>query len=223
MEKNLNQLTKQTNLFKNKSVKLFIIGAGGHSRVILDCDKILKHNVLGIIDINQNKKKKENINGVNVYPKNHINNIKKNHAIFLAIGENKLREKYYNKLKKKYKLINLIHPRSLVSKQIEIGKGNYIGPGATINSNTKILNNTIINSRALIEHECIIEDNSHVGPGVKLGGRCIVSKNVFIGIGSVVIDKVKIGEDTVVGAASLVLKNLLKKKTYFGVPVKIKK
>ena len=85
------------------------------------------------------------------------------------------------------------------------------------------MNNTIINSRALIEHECIIEDNSHVGPGVKLGGRCIVSKNVFIGIGSVVIDKVKIGEDTVVGAASLVLKNLLKKKTYFGVPVKIKK
>lgn len=203
-------------------MKLFIIGAGGHSRVILDCAKILKHDVLGIIDINQNKKKNEKINGIKVYPKNHMNIIKKNYAIFVAIGENKLREKYYNKYKKNYKLINLIHPKSLISKQIKIGKGNYIGPGVTINSNTKIWNNTIINSGALIEHECVIKDNSHIGPGVKLGGRCIVSENVFIGIGSVVVDKVKIGEDTVVGAASLVLKNLLKKKKYFGIPAKIK-
>ena len=44
-------------------MKLFIIGAGGHSRVILDCAKILKHNVLGIIDINQKKKKKRKLTG----------------------------------------------------------------------------------------------------------------------------------------------------------------
>jgi len=204
-------------------VKLFIIGAGGQSRVILDCAKILKYNILGIVDINLKSKNKEKINGIKVYPKNYIKSIKKNNAIFLAIGDNKLREKYYNKFKNKYKFINLIHPKSLISKQIEIGKGNYIGPGVIINSNVKILNNTIINTGALIEHECVIEDNSHVGPGVKLGGRCVISKNVFIGIGCVIIDKIKIGEGAVVGAASLVLKNLLKKKIYFGIPAKVKK
>ena len=125
------------------------------------------------------------INGIKVYPKNYIKSIKKNNAIFIAIGDNKLREKYYNKFKKKYKLINLIHPKSLISMQFEIGKGNYIGPGVIINSNVKIFNNTIINTGALIEHECVIEDNSHIGPGVKLGGRCVISKNVFIGIGCV--------------------------------------
>ena len=204
-------------------MKLIIIGAGGQSRVILDCAKILKYNIIGIVDINLKSKNKEKINGIKVYPKNYIKSIKKNNAIFIAIGDNKLREKYYNKFKKKYKLINLIHPKSSISEQIEIGKGNYIGPGVIINSNVKIMNNTIINTGALIEHECIIEDNSHIGPGVKLGGRCVISKNVFIGIGCIIIDKIKIGEDTIVGAASLVLKNLLKKKIYFGIPAKIKK
>jgi len=204
-------------------VKLIIIGAGGQSRVILDCAKILKYNIIGIVDINLKSKNKEKINGIKVYPKNYIKSIKKNNAIFIAIGDNKLREKYYNKFKKKYKLINLIHPKSLISKQIEIGKGNYIGPGVIINSNVKIFNNTIINTGALIEHECVIEDNSHIGPGVKLGGRCVISKNVFIGIGCVIIDKIKIGDNTIVGAASLVLKNLLKKQIYFGIPAKIKK
>ncbi len=205
-------------------MKLFIIGAGGQSRVILDCAKILKYNVFGIVDMNlKSNSKKEKINGVKVYPKNYIKKIKKNDAIFLAIGDNKLREKYFNKFKKKYKLVNLIHPRSIISKQIQIGEGNYIGPGVIINSNVKIFNNTIINTGALVEHECVIEDNSHIGPGVKLGGRCFVGKNVFIGIGCVIIDKIKIGEDTIVGAASLVLKNLLKKKIYYGIPAKIKK
>ena len=204
-------------------MKLIIIGAGGQSRVILDCAKILKYNIIGIVDINLKSKNKEKINGIKVYPKNYIKSIKKNNAIFIAIGDNKLREKYYNKFKKKYKLINLIHPKSLISKQIEIGKGNYIGPGVIINSNVKIFNNTIINTGALIEHECVIEDNSHIGPGVKLGGRCVISKNVFIGIGCVIIDKIKIGDNTIVGAASLVLKNLLKKQIYFGIPAKIKK
>ena len=204
-------------------MKLIIIGAGGQSRVILDCAKILKYNIIGIVDINLKSKNKEKINGIKVYPKNYIKSIKKNNAIFIAIGDNKLREKYYNKFKKKYKLINLVHPKSSISEQIEIGKGNYIGPGVIINSNVKIMNNTIINTGALIEHECIIEDNSHIGPGVKLGGRCVISKNVFIGIGCIIIDKIKIGEDTIVGAASLVLKNLLKKKIYFGIPAKIKK
>lgn len=205
-------------------MKLFIIGAGGQSRVILDCAKILKYNVFGIIDINlKSSNKKEKINGIKVYPKNYIKSIKKNDAIFLAIGDNKLREKYFNKFKKKYKLVNLVHPRSIISKQIQIGKGNYIGPGVIINSNVKIFNNTIINTGVVIEHECVIEDNSHIGPGVKLGGRCYVGKNVFIGIGSIIIDKIKIGEHTIVGAASLVLKNLLKKKIYYGIPAKIKK
>lgn len=204
-------------------MKIFLIGSGGHSRVILDCAKTLKHDVVGIIDINTNKDKREKINNIKVYPKGYIKKIKNKSSIFLAIGDNNIRKKYFDNFKKKFKIINLIHPSSIISNRIKIGKGNYIGPGVIINSNVKIYNNCIINSGSLIEHECTIQDNSHVGPSVKVAGRCVIGKNVFIGIGSTIIDKIKIGKNTIVGAGSLVVNNLVQNKTYFGIPAKEKK
>ena len=71
--------------------------------------------------------------------------INKKSKVFLAIGDNSIRSKFYNKYKLHYNFINLIHPSSYVAKNIILGKANFIAPKVIINSLSKIGSNCIIN------------------------------------------------------------------------------
>lgn len=201
---------------------LFIIGSGSHSNVVIDIAFSLNYKINFIIDINLNNKKKETKFGIPVKNKFYINKIKKNSLVFLAIGDNLIRKKYYKKYKKKFKFINLISKSSKVSVNSVLGEGNYVGPNVVVNSGVIIKNNCILNSSSVIEHDVIIEDNVHICPSVTIGGNCKVGKDSFIGIGSIIINKIKIGSKVILGAGSLVTKNLKSNNLYYGSPAKKK-
>ncbi len=82
--------------------EIFIIGSGGHSRPVLE---VLNENYQKInkeiYDLSFKKNRKEKILGVKVVGSfdNFLKKKKKN--TFLAIGDNKIRGKIYNILKKK--------------------------------------------------------------------------------------------------------------------------
>jgi sugar O-acyltransferase (sialic acid O-acetyltransferase NeuD family) len=202
--------------------KIFIIGSGGHSRVIIECAELLNFKIESIIDINQKNNTNEKIFNIKVKPKNYIKKIKKNSYIFLAIGDNFLRQRYYNKLFNFFKFINLIHPESYVSKYAKLGNGNYIGAKSVINPGVKIGTNCIINTSAVIEHETNISNNVHIGPGSIVCGRCKLNDNSFIGANSIIIENVTISKNNIIGAGSVVVKNTKNNSTYIGIPAKKK-
>mgnify|MGYP000007562024 CR=1 FL=1 len=153
----------------------------------------------------------------------YINKIKKNSSVFLAIGNNKIRKKYFEKYKKKFNFINLVSKTCIVSTYAKLGIANYIGPNVIVNAGTVIKNNCILNTSSIIEHDVVIEDNAHICPSVTIGGCSKIGKDSFIGLGSNIIDKVVIGNKVVLGAGSLVISKLKSNSVYFGSPAKLVK
>tara|TARA_B100001057_G_C22700003_1_gene891308 strand:+ start:118 stop:759 length:642 start_codon:yes stop_codon:yes gene_type:complete len=207
--------------------KIFVIGSGGHSRPVIENLKMLGKNKINLFDIKFSKNKENSVLGVKVlddFKSINLKKIKKKTNFYIAIGENKLRKKYFKYLKKFVVLPNLKSKKSFISPNSKIGKANFFNHFSFLGPNTKIGNNNILNTYSLIEHDVDIGDNCHICPGVKIGGRTKIGDNVFIGIGSVIINNIKICSNVTIGAGSLIYKNIIKPGTYINQKVlKLKK
>ena len=91
---------------------------------------------------------------------------------------------------------------------------------ACINSSAKIGKHCIINTGAIIEHDNIIEDYVHISPQVALGGTIKVGENTHVGIGATVKNNIEICSNCIIGAGAVVVKDIIEKGTYVGVPAK---
>ena len=205
-----------------KKNSIIIIGSGGHCRPVLDIVAQNYKSKIKIYDLGNSFNKKELILG---YPiTDSLKNLElknlKNYTAFLAIGNDKIRSRIYNKLKKIFNLKNLISKRSYLSKSLKIGKANFINNFSYIGQKVVIGNNNILNTACIIEHEVKIGNNCHIAPGVKIGGRSVISDNVFIGIGATVINNIKICKNVIIGAGSVVVKNVNRPGTYCGIPIR---
>lgn len=199
---------------------LYIIGAGSHASVIVDVASSNNYKIKCLVDINPKNIKNEKKFGITVKNTTYLKKIKKNSLVFLAIGDNEIRSKYFKKFKDKFNFINLISKSSQISKNSTLGKGNYIGPNAVINGGSNIGNNCILNTSSVIEHDVNIGDNIHICPSVTIGGNTTINDNCFIGLGSNIINQIIIGKNVTLGAGSLVNKNLKPNSIYYGSPAK---
>lgn len=202
---------------------LIILGSGGHCRMIVECAERLNYKINYIIDINRKIKKYEKILNIEVREISYLEKLKKNINIFIALGDNKLRAKYFNKLQGRFSFPNLIHPSSYIAKNVKIGLSNFVAPKVIINSNSSIENNCIINTGSIIEHECKIMNNVHIGPGSILCGRVKVKNNCFLGAGSKVIPNLTLETNCIIAAGSVLNINTKPNFLYAGMPAKLKK
>ncbi len=200
--------------------KLLIIGASGHGKVVADIAiKMNKWESINFLD--DNEKIKE-LMGLEVIGKS-TETFKciDEYDIFVAIGNNEIREKIQNKLETlNANIPTLIHPSSIIGEQVEIGIGTVVMAGVVINCCTKISKSCIINTGATIDHDNVIEDYVHISPGVNLAGTVKVGKSSWLGIGSVVSNNVNIIGDCKLGAGTVVVKDIKEVGTYVGVPAR---
>ena len=204
-------------------MNIVILGAGGQGKVVLDILKKNNYHVIGFIDDDKNKKGKL-INNVKVLGNFlDINKTKKNiDGIVIGIGDNNIRSDYFLKIKKlNLKIVNAIHPNTIISENVKIGKGVIIVGGAVVNTNVKIGNNVIINTGAIVDHDCVLGDNSQICPGVNLAGNVKIKKNAFIGTGAVINPGICIGENSIVGSGSTIIRDVPKNVVVVGMPGKI--
>jgi len=208
-------------------MKIVIIGAGGHGRVVLD---ILRNNhqfeVAGFIDTNQ-ALHQQSIDGIEVL--GDLSLIQKLQEMgiggaFVAIGDNRVRQKYAAFLAQAgVSLVSAIHPGASVAGTAQIGKNVVIAAGANICTHVTIEDSAILNTGCIIDHESVIHQAAHICPGVKLAGHVRVMKSAFIGIGATIIQGITIGESAVVGAGTVVLQEVPAFTTVVGVPARIVK
>lgn len=204
--------------------KAVVIGAGGHSRVVMS---VLKYHpifqIIGVADKGTSYfGEKIGSSSINYtwedLPELYNQGIS---TAFIAFGENRQRKKFYQKAKDiGFSLPALIHPKSIIEESASIGEGTLVCLGAKIGTQVRIGNNCIINTGSIIDHETEIDDDVFVGPGVNIAGRVKIDAGVFIGIGSSVIDKIHIGTNAVVGAGATVIRNVQAMDKVVGVPAK---
>ena len=190
---------------------IIIIGAGGHARVIADMVKKSGDNVVGFLD--DDLSKDEVIGKID-------DCMKFSDCFFvIAIGNNEIRKKIAEKFPDlKYRTV--IHPRAVISENVEIGVGTVIMANAVINANTKIGAHCIINTASVVEHDNVISDYAHISPGATLCGGTRIGELTQIGAGAVTKNGTSVCESCIVGISAAVTEDITEPGVYAGVPAK---
>jgi len=197
-----------------------VIGYSGHSFVVLDAAKQMGLDIQYYCERKQSLYNPFEISylgdeGSNSFDWDSVN------EFVLGIGDNKIRQKVADLvLSKKKTLLNIIHPKSILSDDATFGTGNFIGANVTVNAFAKIADNCILNTGCIIEHECIIEGGVHIAPGAVLAGNVSVGENSFVGANSVVKQGINIGRGVTIGAGSVVIKDIPDNEIWAGNPSK---
>ena len=203
------------------SEKLLIIGARGHGKVVADIAiKMDKWEKIAFLDDDKNLKSNLDIKVIGTSKE--IDKYIDDWQIFIAIGSNDIREHLINKLEKLEATIpTLIHPDSVIGKEVDIEKGTVIMGGVVINASTHIGKGCIINTGATIDHDNRIGDFVHISPGVNSAGNVSIGNKTWIGIGSIISNNLNICSSCIVGAGAVVVKDIEKSGTYVGSPARL--
>ena len=202
------------------SKKLYIIGAGGHGQVVLDCARAVGFEIDGFLDDNEELIGKV-INGIEVIGK--VELAKTLEGFFLvAVGDNSKRKAIVEKLNfGKEKFARVIHPSAVIGSDVEIGEGSMIIGGVVINTNTKIGKHVILNTSSSIDHHNEIGDFVHIAPGTHTGGNVYVGEGAFVGIGVSIIPHIGTGKWSTIGAGSVIIEDVPDYATVVGNPGRI--
>lgn len=197
---------------------MYLFGASGHAKVIVDILKSSGINVKGFFDDDLSKQRLE---GVEVLGVTEAHNEFHNPCI-ISIGDNEIRKKVVEKLQKAM-YYTAIHNRAIVAGTESIGEGTVIMAGAVINPSTKIGKHCIINTSASVDHDCDIKDFVHIAPNATLCGGITVGEGALIGSGATVIPNVSIGKWATIGAGTVVISDIPDYATVVGNPGRILK
>lgn len=159
---------------------MYLYGASGHAKVIIDILKAVHEPIDGLFDDNEAVK---DLLGNPVFrgePKS---------PLIIAIGSNEIRKKIVSKLVSKIEYGKAIHPISIVSEMASVGEGSVIMQGAIVQSCANIGKHCIVNTGASVDHDCVVGDFCHISPHATLCGNVSLGEGVWIGV-SLLLGKV---------------------------------
>jgi sugar O-acyltransferase (sialic acid O-acetyltransferase NeuD family) len=194
---------------------MYLIGASGHAKVILDCLKNAGVIVRGMFDKNDSLK---TLKGIPVLGDYTFQNVEE--PLLIAIGNNKVRAQISKQFALK-SFAKAIDPSSIIADDVKIGDGTVVLHGTIIQSSAVIGNHCIVNTAASIDHDCVLGDYVHIAPKVALCGAVRVGEGTLVGVGAVVIPGVHIGKWCTIGAGTVVTKDIPDYAVVVGNPGRI--
>lgn len=200
--------------------KLIIMGASGQGKVVADIAcKMNGWKTISFLDDNEQLKSCLDFEIIGKLDDSKL--YLETADFFVAIGNNKLREKIMTGLSNNGATIaKLVHPNTTIAKDVTIDEGTVIMPGVCINSSTHIGKGCIINTHATIEHDNSIGDFVHISPNATLCGTVKVGNYSHIGASSTLKNNIEICAEVTVGLGGVVVKDIDEKGTYIGIPVR---
>jgi len=206
--------------------KILLVGGGGHCKSVIDSLLELdQFSEIGIIDKKENKEIR--ILGVSVIgfdddlPRFFSESYHYAFVTLGSIGDPSLRINLFRLLEEiGFKIPNIVDASAIVSDDVNMETGIYIGKNVVVNAGTSLCKGSIINTSATIEHDCAIGAFSHIAPGAVLCGEVIIGGNSHIGANTVIKQQIKIGANTIIGVGSVVLQNIDDDMIAYGNPCK---
>ena len=202
---------------------MYLYGASGHAKVILDILKASDIKMEGLIDDNPS------VNELMGFPVFHHR--LDLHPVIVSIGKCATRRKVVEQIAEALHATpfdaavfgTAVHPSAIVSETAHIGVGTVVMQGAIIQTCTQIGRHGIVNTGAKIDHECVIGDYVNVDSGVILCNNVTVGDDTWIGAGSTIIQGIHIGNHVVINAGSVVVQDVPDGCTAYSNPCRIRK
>ena len=192
---------------------MFLYGASGHAKVIIEILELNNIPVRGLFDDNPI------IKDLLGYPCFGPLTKSVDDLIIISIGDNSLRKTVSQRFKNNFG--NATHPSAQISKRATIHEGTVVMGNAIVNTGTTIGKHVIINTSASIDHDCTIEDFVHISPNATLCGGVSVGEGTHIGSAAIIIPGIKIGKWATIGAGSVVIRDVPDSATVVGNPGRI--
>ena len=183
------------------NTKMYLYGASGHAKVIIDILKATGMEVNALFDDNPEIL---NLYGKKVSGKYLGQSLEA--PIIISIGDNAIRAKIANSIKTDFG--TAIHPGAIISSSVQIQEGTVVMQGVVVQADTQIGKHVIVNTKASVDHDCLIGDYAHISPGAILCGGVQVGEGTHVGAGAVVLPLVKIGKWCKIGAGAVVIKDV---------------
>jgi len=197
--------------------KIFLYGASGHAKVIIDSLVASGLSVAGLFDDNLDVKSLLDYPALGSFDATLLDS----DSLIISIGNNYKRKLVVDKLPSDIVYGRAIHPSAIISSHASVGAGSVVMHGAIIQSCAVIGKHCIINTAASVDHDCVIEDFVHISPNATLCGNVTVGEGSQVGAGAVIIPGVKIGRWSLVAAGAVVLKNVPDNVLVLGNPARV--
>jgi len=198
---------------------VFVMGAGGHGKVVVSTLQEQGAEVLGVFDDDAGKWGGRLLGvpvlgGLDLAPE-----YADRGRFILAIGDNDHRARLAERFAR-LDWATAVHPAAYVHPSVRLEAGVVVFAGAVVQPETAVGAHSIVNTGATVDHDCEVGSYVHLAPGVHLAGGVAVGSRAMLGVGASVIPGVRIGEGAVVGAGSVVLRDVPPGETVAGVPAK---
>ena len=197
--------------------RIAVLGAGGHTRSLLNLLDAGKYRIEGIYDRNFQENCRE---AIGPYPLQGGPDDISGAEIVISSGNPMVREEFYRRYSERILGDNLFHPLAVVEKNVSLGRCNQLFAGSYVNSFTRVGDNNVINSGALVEHECVIGSHNHLAVGACIAGRVTIGDLCLIGAGAVLVDTIAVCSKAIIGAGAVVVDDIREPGTYVGCPAR---
>lgn len=193
---------------------MYLIGAGGHAKVVRDILDACSIPFSGVVT--------DNLKEVTFMEKKILHSMDEVDEAIICVGNNWTRKKLAEELSQQGVTFGMgIHPSVIMSKYASVDEGTVVMQGAVIQSCAKIGKHCIVNTAASIDHDNVLGDFVHVSPHATLCGEVEVGEGTWIGAGTVVKQCVKIGKWSIIGAGSVVVNDIPDGVLAYGNPCKV--
>jgi acetyltransferase EpsM len=197
--------------------RIFMFGASGHAKVIVDTLKSIGLVPIGLIDENPALK---HVLDIPVYHTLESAGIKEDDCLIISVGDNATRKEIVARLNWSC-FAKAIHPTAFISDPSALGEGTVVMANVSVNVDSIIGNHCIINTNCSVDHECVLQDYVHLSPNVALAGNVVVGEGAHIGIGAAVIQNIKIGKWATVGGGAVVIRDVPDYAVVVGNPARV--
>lgn len=198
-----------------------IVGAGGHAVSVAETVRSAGFQLVAFVSVDAVG---GTLLGCPILPEVPGDHAGKGGVIVLAIGDNAVRQRIWNQLRREFSssaFPAIRHASATVAEDTRLSQGAVIMQGAAIGNRATIGAGVLINTGAILDHESEMKEFSSLAPRAVTGGRVQIGERSAVSIGAVVRHGIRVGRDTVVGAASYVHRDLPDEVVAYGVPARV--
>jgi sugar O-acyltransferase (sialic acid O-acetyltransferase NeuD family) len=187
---------------------VYVLGAGGHARVVIDA--LLSEGIkpAGVID--PVSPVGSNLLGVEVIGGDEVLKTLNPTAVWLANGVgatpgNRTNERLYRFwYDKGFRFVHVRHSSAVVSAYAVTDDASQVMAGAVVQAASLIQAGAVVNTGARVDHDCVIGRHCFVAPSVTICGGVRVGEGTFIGAGAVLLPGLRIGRNVLIAANTVV-------------------